>query len=98
MTRSLKMLASECECPVLLLSQMKRPMNAQDTMTRPTLSEGKESGAIEADSDVVLGLYRETLRSPDAELLLLKQREGPTGTINLHFRAETCEYEEVRPR
>jgi replicative DNA helicase len=94
MTRQLKMLASECQCPVLMLSQMSRPEHRQDTMPRPTLADGRDSGAIEQDSDVVLGLYRETLAAKGAELLLLKQRDGPTGTVPLRFRAEMCEYEE----
>ena len=94
MSRGLKLLAKETECPVIAVSQLNRGPE-QRTDKRPQLSDLRESGAIEQDSDVVILLHRddyydrESPRAGEADLIVAKHRNGPTDTVTvaaqLHF-------------
>ena len=94
----LKAIAKELGVPVLALSQLSRA-SEQRTDKRPMLSDLRDSGAIEQDADVVLFLYREGMHKPDAdkahtELIVAKNRNGPTGDIDLVFNAEQTTFRE----
>jgi replicative DNA helicase len=90
-SRQFKALAKELDLPVLVISQLSRAVEAREG-NRPRLSDLRESGAIEQDADVVMMLYRSDYYQSDeskhtniAELIIAKQRNGPTGTVKLQF-------------
>ncbi|MEG1632849.1 MAG: replicative DNA helicase [Oscillospiraceae bacterium] len=93
MSRMLKIMAKELNVPVLCLSQLSRANEARQNK-RPMLSDLRESGAIEQDADVVIGLYRESTYNSEcenpneAEAIILKNRHGETGTIKLLWMPE----------
>lgn len=104
-SRGLKALARELEVPVIALSQLSRGPE-QRTDKRPMLSDLRESGSIEQDADLVMFLYRPEYYAPaekreelegKCELILSKQRNGPTGVIELYFQKAYTRFDSVLP-
>ncbi len=110
--RSLKALARELRVPVLALSQLSRAVEARGHPRRPLLSDLRESGSIEQEADVVAFIYRPTYYGPEelraagyletdrnlAELIIAKQRNGPTGTVRLAWIDEFVRFESLEER
>ncbi|HVA70603.1 MAG TPA: replicative DNA helicase [Acidimicrobiales bacterium] len=101
MSRSLKILARELECPVVALSQLSRKLEERADK-RPMMSDLRESGSLEQDADVVLFLFRPEIygdvsndMKADAEIIVGKNRNGPTRTAHLTWRGEFARFDNV---
>ena len=98
LSRNLKLMSKEMDCPFLVLSQLSRGPEGR-TDKRPLLSDLRESGSIEQDADIVMFLYNDEYYYGDeskekgiTELHIAKHRAGPTGTIKLGWRSEYTEF------
>jgi replicative DNA helicase len=92
-SRQVKAMAREFSAPTLALSQLNRASANRDD-TRPRLQDLRESGAIEQDADRVFGLWRTSLESTETEVIVLKARQGKTGTVYLDYIGEHFRFEE----
>lgn len=104
-SRALKLLSKELEVPVVALSQLNRA-SEQRSDKMPAMSDLRESGSLEQDADMVILLHRETNYNSDApqgsgpglgeaDLILAKQRNGPTGTIRVAFQGNFSRFQDM---
>ena len=100
-SRGLKELARELNIPLLTAAQLSRAVE-QRADKRPQLSDLRESGSIEQDADIVMFIYRDELYNSNseftnqAEILISKHRNGPTGVINLYFQKELTQFKNIQ--
>jgi replicative DNA helicase len=102
LSRGLKLMSKELRVPFLVLSQLSRAPETRTGDHRPMLSDLRESGSIEQDADLVAFIFREEVYRPDkeslkglAELILAKQRNGPTGRVKLAFLNRYTKFENL---
>jgi replicative DNA helicase len=102
-SRNLKILARELNVPVLAAAQLSRAVE-QRTDKRPVLSDLRESGSLEQDSDVVMFIYRpdqyekDTVKQNVAEIIIAKHRNGPTGSVELVFLNHLAKFVDAATR
>lgn len=99
-SRSLKILAKELDIPIIALSQLSRSVESRQ-VKKPMLSDLRESGSLEQDADIVMFLYREDYYNPETEnknitdVIIAKNRNGPTGTIPVYFHKEYVKFQDL---
>lgn len=99
-SRSLKILAKELDIPIIALSQLSRSVESRQ-VKKPMLSDLRESGSLEQEADIVMFLYREDYYNPETEnknitdVIIAKNRNGPTGTIPVYFHKEYVRFQDL---
>jgi replicative DNA helicase len=102
-SKSMKTLAKELACPVIVLSQLNRDVERRGKKGRPQLSDLRESGSVEQDADTIMFIHNEDvanqseIKSGIAEWIIAKQRNGPTGKIYMGFDGYCTRFRELKP-